>query len=111
MDIKGDAFGKIYEYFLAKFAMQRGEGRQFFTPHRLSSCIVEMIEPFHGRIFDPACGSGGMFVQSAAFVSERDVVRGLAAGLEVLDQPVRRDHDRERRDGRAATSRSTSSPS
>jgi type I restriction enzyme M protein len=69
MDIEGDAFGKIYEYFLGKFAMSEGQkGGEFFTPNSIVRLIVEIIEPFHGRIYDPACGSGGMFVQSAAFV-------------------------------------------
>ncbi len=69
MDIEGDVFGKIYEYFLGKFAMSEGQkGGEFFTPTALVKLIVEIIEPFHGRIFDPACGSGGMFVQSARFV-------------------------------------------
>jgi type I restriction enzyme M protein len=69
MTIEGDAFGKIYEYFLGKFAMAEGQkGGEFFTPTSIVRLIVEIIEPYHGRIFDPACGSGGMFVQSAAFV-------------------------------------------
>jgi type I restriction enzyme M protein len=69
MDIEGDAFGKIYEYFLGKFAMSEGQkGGEFFTPISLVKLIVEVIEPYHGRIYDPACGSGGMFVQSAEFV-------------------------------------------
>jgi type I restriction enzyme M protein len=69
MTIEGDAFGKIYEYFLGEFAMAEGQkGGEFFTPTSIVKLIVEIIEPFHGKIFDPACGSGGMFVQSAAFV-------------------------------------------
>jgi len=69
MDIERDVFGKIYEYFLGKFAMSEGQkGGEFFTPTSVVKLIVEIIEPFHGRIFDPACGSGGMFVQSARFV-------------------------------------------
>jgi type I restriction enzyme M protein len=69
MDLEGDVFGQIYEYFLGKFAMSEGQrGGQFFTPTSLVRLIVEIIEPFHGRILDPACGSGGMFVQSARFV-------------------------------------------
>ncbi|HWB86342.1 MAG TPA: class I SAM-dependent DNA methyltransferase [Bryobacteraceae bacterium] len=69
MDIEGDAFGKIYEYFLGRFAMSEGQkGGEFFTPTSIVKVIVEIIEPYHGRIYDPACGSGGMFVQSAAFV-------------------------------------------
>jgi type I restriction enzyme M protein len=68
-DLEGDAFGLIYEYFLAKFAVAEGQGAgEFFTPMSIVRLIVEVIEPFHGRIFDPACGSGGMFVQSAHFV-------------------------------------------
>jgi type I restriction enzyme M protein len=69
MDIEGDAFGKIYEYFLGKFAMTEGQkGGEFFTPTSIVKLIVEVIEPYHGRIYDPACGSGGMFVQSGRFV-------------------------------------------
>lgn len=69
MDIEGDAFGRIYEYFLGEFAMTEGQkGGEFFTPTSIVQLIVEVIEPFHGRIYDPACGSGGMFVQSAHFV-------------------------------------------
>ena len=71
MDIEGDAFGKIYEYFLGHFAMSEGQkGGEFFTPTAIVRLIVGIIEPFHGYIFDPACGSGGMFVQSARFVAE-----------------------------------------
>jgi type I restriction enzyme M protein len=59
MGIEGDAFGKIYEYFLGSFAMAEGsKGGEFFTPTSLVRLIVEIIEPFHGRIYDPACGSG-----------------------------------------------------
>lgn len=69
MGIEGDVFGKIYEYFLGKFALAEGQrGGEFFTPTSLVKLIVEVIEPYHGRILDPACGSGGMFVQSANFV-------------------------------------------
>jgi len=71
MDIEGDAFGKIYEYFLGKFAMTEGQkGGEFFTPTCIVKLIVGIIEPFGGRIYDPACGSAGMFVQSARFVDE-----------------------------------------
>ena len=69
MDMEGDAFGKIYEYFLGLFAMKEGQkGGVFYTPTSIVKLIVHVIEPFHGKIYDPACGSGGMFVQSAAFV-------------------------------------------
>jgi type I restriction enzyme M protein len=67
-----DAFGRIYEYFLGAFAMKEGQGGgAFYTPASVVKLLAEVIEPFHGRILDPACGSGGMFVQSARFVSER----------------------------------------
>lgn len=76
-DVSGDAFGLIYEYFLGKFAMTEGQrGGEFFTPASIVRLIVEIIEPFHGRIYDPACGSGGMFVQSARFV-ERHARRAV----------------------------------
>jgi type I restriction enzyme M protein len=69
LDMEGDVFGKIYEYFLSKFALAEGQrGGEFFTPTSVVKLIVEIIEPYQGRIFDPACGSGGMFVQSAQFV-------------------------------------------
>jgi len=67
----GDIFGKIYEYFLGKFALSEGQkGGEFFTPTSVVRFIVEVIEPYSGLIFDPACGSGGMFVQSANFLEE-----------------------------------------
>ena len=69
-DIEGDGFGLVYEYFLGQFAMAEGQGGgEFFTPTSIVKLIVEILEPFHGKIFDPACGSGGMFVQSADFVT------------------------------------------
>ncbi len=71
MDVEGDAFGRIYEYFLGQFAMAEGQsGGEFYTPMSLVQLIVNIIEPYEGRILDPACGSGGMFVQSARFVDE-----------------------------------------
>ncbi len=70
-DASGDIFGKIYEYFLGEFAMSEGQkGGEFFTPTSIVRFIVEVIEPFAGKIYDPACGSGGMFVQSAKFIKE-----------------------------------------
>lgn len=69
VDLSGDAFGKVYEYFLGNFALKEGQkGGVFYTPESIVKLIVEIIEPYHGRIFDPACGSGGMFVHSADFV-------------------------------------------
>lgn len=73
LDIEGDAFGQIYEYFLGQFSKDEGGlGGEFFTPTSIVKLIVEVIEPFHGRILDPACGSGGMFVQSAHFVERHN---------------------------------------
>jgi type I restriction enzyme M protein len=93
MDIEGDAFGKIYEYFLGKFAMAEGrKGGEFFTPISLVKLIVEVIEPFHGRIYDPACGSGGMFVQSARFVEvhkKKPTSEIMAYGQEKTTDTVR----------------------
>lgn len=72
VDLSGDAFGKVYEYFLGEFAREEGQkGGVFYTPESIVKLIVEIIQPFHGRILDPACGSGGMFVHSAAFVERR----------------------------------------
>jgi type I restriction enzyme M protein len=66
-----DAFGRIYEYFLGEFARTEGQkGGEFYTPSSIVRLLTEVIEPYHGRILDPACGSGGMFVQSARFVAE-----------------------------------------
>jgi type I restriction enzyme M protein len=66
-----DAFGRIYEYFLGEFARTEGQkGGEFYTPGCIVRFLTEVIEPYHGRILDPACGSGGMFVSSARFVAE-----------------------------------------
>lgn len=70
-DATGDVFGQIYEYFLGKFAMAEGQGGgEFFTPRSVVRLMVEIIEPHGGSVFDPACGSGGMFVQSAQFIEK-----------------------------------------
>ncbi len=74
-----DILGRVYEYFLGKFASAEGKlGGEFFTPSSIVRLMVEMIEPFEGRVYDPACGSGGMFVQSERFAeahggSKRDL--------------------------------------
>lgn len=71
IELDRDIFGRIYEYFLGKFAMQEGQGAgEFYTPTSIVRLIVEVLEPYHGMILDPACGSGGMFVQSAKFVQD-----------------------------------------
>lgn len=64
-----DVLGRVYEYFLGRFASAEGKGGgEFFTPQSVVKLLVEMLEPYKGRIYDPCCGSGGMFVQSEKFV-------------------------------------------
>ncbi len=64
-----DLLGKVYEYFLGQFALAEGKkGGQFYTPRSVVQLLVEMLEPYKGRVFDPCCGSGGMFVMSEKFV-------------------------------------------
>src|SRR4029079_5609718 len=64
-----DLLGRVYEYFLTRFASAEGKnGGQFYTPSCVVRCLVEMLAPYKGRIYDPCCGSGGMFVQSGKFV-------------------------------------------
>ena len=75
-------FGQIYEYFLGNFAMSEGQGGgEFFTPRSVVRLMVEIIEPHGGKVFDPACGSGGMFVQSAQFIEQHR--QDAAADLDV----------------------------
>jgi type I restriction enzyme M protein len=100
INLEGDAFGKIYEYFLGAFAMKEGQkGGVFYTPTSIVKLIVEIIEPFHGRIFDPACGSGGMFVQSAVFVenhNKRPVDELAVFGTEKASETVKLGEDEPR---------------
>jgi type I restriction enzyme M protein len=68
-DKQQDVVGRVYEYFLSKFALAEGKGKgEFYTPKSIVNLIAEMIEPYKGIIYDPACGSGGMFVQSVKFI-------------------------------------------
>lgn len=68
-DQQQDVVGRVYEYFLGKFALAEGKGKgEFYTPKSIVNLIAEMIEPYKGIIYDPACGSGGMFVQSIKFI-------------------------------------------
>ncbi|MEX1183992.1 MAG: class I SAM-dependent DNA methyltransferase [Gemmatimonadota bacterium] len=88
-----DAFGRIYEYFLGEFARKEGQkGGEFYTPASIVKLLTQVIEPFHGRILDPACGSDGMFVQSARFVAEhqKNPAAELAiCGVEKTDETGR----------------------
>ncbi len=86
-DATGDMFGQIYEYFLGNFALAEGQGGgEFFTPRSVVRLMVEIIEPHHGTVFDPACGSGGMFVQSAHFVEQRTNSKKADTSLFVYGQ-------------------------
>lgn len=76
-------FGQIYEYFLANFALSEGQGGgEFFTPRSVVKLMTEIIEPHGGKVYDPACGSGGMFVQSAEFIQQHQADK--AADLDVF---------------------------
>ncbi|WP_373530940.1 N-6 DNA methylase [Vampirovibrio sp.] len=72
-----DLLGRVYEYFLGRFASAEGKGGgEFYTPPSVVQVLVEMLEPYKGRIYDPCCGSGGMFVQSEKFISAHEGKRG-----------------------------------
>jgi type I restriction enzyme M protein len=87
-DFSGDLFGQIYEYFLSEFARSEGsKGGEFFTPRSVVRLMVEIIEPHGGKVFDPACGSGGMFVQSAQFIeAHRKELKAADASVFVYGQ-------------------------
>jgi len=79
-----DILGHVFEYFLGEFALAEGKkGGQFYTPRCVVELLVEMLEPYHGRVFDPCCGSGGMFVQSEKFVTEH---QGRANDISIYGQ-------------------------
>jgi type I restriction enzyme M protein len=70
VDRAKDILGRVYEYFLAQFASAEGKkGGQFYTPSHVVRVLVEILAPYKGRVYDPCCGSGGMFVQSARFIA------------------------------------------
>lgn len=87
-DVSGDTFGEIYEYFLGEFARAEGQkGGEFFTPQSIVKLIVEILEPYSGSIYDPACGSGGMFVASANFVrSHSKANKGIMNQVSIFGQ-------------------------
>ena len=84
-----DVLGQVYEYFLGQFALAEGKkGGQFYTPRSVVKLLVEMLEPYEGRVFDPCCGSGGMFVQSEKFIAAHQDhyrKRGNGANLNPAD--------------------------
>lgn len=85
-----DVLGRVYEYFLGKFALAEGKkGGQFYTPRCVVQLLVEMLEPYEGRVLDPCCGSGGMFVQSEKFIeAHADRYNGKAKEIDKLFESV-----------------------
>ena len=82
-----DVLGRVYEYFLGKFAAAEGKlGGEFFTPRSVVRLLVEMIEPYEGRVYDPCCGSGGMFVSSVRFVESHATQNGNGKGRKARGQ-------------------------
>jgi len=80
----GDILGHVFEYFLGEFALAEGKkGGQFYTPRSVVQLLVEMLEPYNGRVFDPCCGSGGMFVHSEKFVAEH---QGKVSDISIYGQ-------------------------
>ena len=81
-----DVLGRVYEYFLGQFAGSEGKrGGEFYTPRSVVRVMVEMIEPYKGRVYDPCCGSGGMFVQSEKFALEHE---GRIGDIAVYGQEI-----------------------
>ena len=79
---KKDILGRVYEYFLARFAEKEGKGGgEFYTPQCVVKILVEMLEPYSGRVYDPCCGSGGMFVQAVKFVQAHSNGNGNGNGM------------------------------
>ena len=98
-DRSRDILGRVYEYFLGGFAGAEGKrGGEFYTPRAVVGLLVEMLEPYKGRVYDPCCGSGGMFVQSEKFVEEHGGRvwrhRHLRAGEQLHDVAARQDEPR-----------------
>jgi type I restriction enzyme M protein len=88
-DPENDLIGRVYEYFLGKFAIAEGKGKgEYYTPKTIVNLIAEMIEPYRGKIYDPCCGSGGMFVQSVAYLAGH---RALRRGVSIFGQEANAD--------------------
>jgi type I restriction enzyme M protein len=85
-----DVLGRVYEYFLGEFALAEGKkGGQFYTPASVVKLLVEMLEPYEGRVFDPCCGSGGMFVQSEKFIkAHQDYYKKKSTGKKLSLNPA-----------------------
>ena len=83
-DVEIDVFGKIYEYFLGEFSLKEGQGGGvFYTPTSVVQYMVKVLQPTHGKILDPACGSGGMFVQAARYMHKKGNVDISVSGVEI----------------------------
>ena len=94
---RGDVFGRIYEFFLMKFSMQGAgaqEGGEFFTPPSLVKLIVNFIQPNHGIVMDPACGSGGMFVQTAHFIKDHSPGKSVNEAITVYGTELKSNNAR-----------------
>lgn len=89
-DKQQDIVGRVYEYFLSKFALAEGKGKgEFYTPKSIVNLIAEMIEPYKGKIYDPCCGSGGMFVQSVKFIESHHGNKKMPiALLQEIDEAI-----------------------
>src|SRR5262245_47844575 len=100
-----DILGRVYEYFLSQFASAEGKkGGQFYTPTHVVRVLVAMLAPYKGRVYDPCCGSGGMFVQSEKFIEAHSGRIGdldLRPGIELHDLAPREDEPRDPRYRRA----------
>jgi type I restriction enzyme M protein len=82
-----DVLGRVYEYFLSQFASAEGKkGGEFYTPHCVVKLLVEMLEPYRGRVYDPCCGSAGMFVQSVEFIKAHAKGEGAKADISIYGQ-------------------------
>src|SRR5680860_1114813 len=82
-----DTLGRVYEYFLSQFASSEGKrGGEFYTPRSVVKLLVEMIEPYNGRVYDPCCGSAGMCFQSHEFLREHDAGNGSKNDISIYGQ-------------------------
>ncbi|MFN8342906.1 MAG: N-6 DNA methylase [Cyclobacteriaceae bacterium] len=84
-----DILGRVFEYFLGEFALAEGKkGGQFYTPASVVKLLVEMLEPYEGRVFDPCCGSGGMFVQARFIKARKDHYKQKATAKKLSLNPA-----------------------
>ena len=92
-----DVLGRVYEYFLSRFASAEGKkGGEFYTPRCVVKLLVEVMEPYRGRVYDPCCGSSGMFVQSVEFIRRHATATAMAASCLRAHGPIFRSTARSR---------------